>query len=138
MIDLILDDAVTKLKTISALNNRVGMALGGRDIDPQLENVPKPAAWILYNGSTNIDEREDGSCVTPVRHDLDVLLIVDNGNATHLKTNVFPLIESVIAEINGKEGPLGTKYYRYESSFLDALESDRLIYSFRFTIIAMI
>ena len=62
MISDIAADLVTKIKGVAALGNRVGLSVGGRDIDPLLDNLPRPANWVLYTGTRNLDgEATSGS-----------------------------------------------------------------------------
>jgi phage gp37-like protein len=123
-------DLVDKLKTVSGLESRVGLAVGGREGDPLMTKVALPAAWVVYRGDEAIDDTTRGRCVATVRTTFIVKVLVEYKSGLDLTSVQFPLVESIIKTINGTKptGLLTTTGWKYEGQTIDEIETNRLVY----------
>ena len=141
MIGSIAQDLLTKVKTVTAFGTtpvRVGLAVGGKGIDPTMEKVILPASWVIYTGDTNIDTSNQGECGPNIRMEFIVKILVSYGTESDLITNQFTLLENVINAVNGKAGPVGTKKWKYEGQTIDELTDKRLVFDQRYSIITFL
>lgn len=125
----IADDILTKVKAISELSGRVGLAVGGQEIDPQLRDLPRPAAWILYMGDTPEVGNTPANCVIPIVHNFDVLILIDYDLDEPKLKDDFDTLNTIIREIKGTDGPLGTQSWFYQGQSLSFLDSDRQVWT---------
>lgn len=137
MISVIAQDLITKLKNVTKLNNRVGFAVGGKTIDPLMEKVTKPAVWCVYLGDESISDSDQGECGPAIRCNFVIKVFVDYLNEKDLLDNQFPLLEDIINEINGTQGPIGTKRWKYEGQTIDEINSNRLVFDQRVSIVTI-
>lgn len=138
MIAELAQDLITNLKTVTALNNRVGLAVGGRTIDPLMEKVIKPACWVIYMGDETINETDEGQCVLYTRMNFVVKVLVDYASELDLITNQYPILENIISAVNATTGPIGSKKWKYEGQSVDEIASNRLVFDQRYSIVTTI
>ena len=131
-------DLVTKLKTIPAFGTtvkRVGVAVGAREIDPTLEKVERPAAWVIFVGDEPISS--GNPCASSLKLNFVVKVLLDYGTESELIAAQFPLLEELISTVSGKEGPLMAKW-KYEGQMIDELTKDRMVFDQRYSIVAVV
>lgn len=141
MIGELAQDLVDRIKAIpsqkfGASVPRVGLAVGGKNIDPLVTIADRPCAWVIYVGDENLDE--DESCGPFIRFNFIVKVIIDYSNGNDLITTQFPLLEEIVSQLNGVKGPLGAKSWRYEGQTLDELTGERMVFDQRYSITAIV
>ena len=134
-------DIITKAKSIESNGfgttvKRVGLAAGGTAIDPLMEKVARPAAWVIFVGDQNTDQTSDqGNCAgAQVSVNFIVKIIMDYDTEADLINVQYPLLKEVIRSINGTQGPLGAKRWKYEGQTLDELSANRVVFDQRYSI----
>ena len=135
-------DLVARVKSIPALTNSAGLAIGGKAGDPSLLKIPPPVAWILFGGDQADEEPYTASSrtgpgmvpsVEVVLAIFRVLVYVPYINDDDLLTNQYPLLESVIRAIRGQQAPSGHRW-RYLGQKLTLVYTDRLAYEQRYSL----
>ena len=126
-------DLYTKIQAIPALASSTGLTVGGREPDPGLTQIPLPAAWILLS---QFDNENLGTLlnrpptVANVRALYGVMLYVPYKSQSDLIDNQLPLLEQVIAAIQGT--PIAntgaSQRWSLQSGKLVLLNTDRLGY----------
>lgn len=115
---------------------RVGLAVGAKAIDPTLQKVDTPAAWIVFTGDQNTSSTEQGECVTYVKMEFIIKVFLDYDTELDLITNQYPVLNELIVTINGRQGPNGSKRWKYEGQSLDELTGNRVVFDQRYSIVA--
>lgn len=143
MIAEIAQDLVSKIKNISTNPfgtpvKRVGLAAGAKGMDPMMEKVDRPAAWVIFVGDENLEAGLEGSCGANIKLNFVVKLIVDYQTEADLIANQYPLFEEVINAVHGQGGPLGTKRWKYEGQTLDELTGTRMVFDQRYSIVTIL
>lgn len=133
-IETISQDLVTRLKTVSAYNNRVGLTVGGKEIDPFNRDLPRPAAWALYVGDDNNVSSPMNPCASLVQMNFVVKILVDYDNESNLTSIHLPLLHATAAAIHGGEPVKGMKWV-YEGQGLESLDPDRMVWAQNYTIL---
>lgn len=136
-------DLVAKVKSIASnkfgtTTKRVGLAIGGKSIDPLIEKSPRPLAWIIFTSDENLDTDDQGVCGSYIKLNFVVKLLIDYTNETDLLTNQLPLLEEVINAVGGQQGPIGSKRWKYEGQSMDELTATRLVFDQRYSIITIL
>lgn len=143
MIAEITQDLVTKIKAITSNPfgtpvKRVGLAAGAKGMDPMMERVDRPAAWVIFIGDEQLDTNLEGSCGASLKLNFVVKIIMDYATEADLVTNQYPLLETVINAVHGMDGILGTKRWKYEGQTLDELTGNRMVFDQRFSIVTIL
>ena len=143
MIAEIAQDLITKVKATTGSPfgtpvQRVGLAAGGKGIDPMMERVARPAAWVIYLGDEQLEQGLEGSCGASIRLNFVVKVIMDYDTESDLLTNQYPILEAVINGIHGRDGITGTKRWKYEGQSLDELTGNRMIFDQRYSIVTIL
>ena len=128
---------LTLVKTNTAFGldiQRVGIAAGGKNVDPTMNNVRIPAAWIVYTGSENIEQNEN--CGPVVRLNFVVKIFLDYATEVDLLQNQYPILVNTINAVSGKAGPAGSKKWRFDGEAIDELTGNRIVYDQRYSIVA--
>lgn len=115
---------------------RVGLAVGAKAVDPTMQKVPTPAAWIVFTGDTNLSTEEQGECFTSTKMEFIVKVFLEYDTELDLITNQYPVLNEVITTVNGRQGPNGSKRWKYEGQTLDELTGNRVVFDQRYSIIA--
>lgn len=141
MIGELAQDLISRIKAIpsqkfGAAVPRVGLAVGGKNVDPLITTAQRPCAWVIYIGDENLDDTEN--CGPFMRFNFIVKVIIDYKNETDLITTQFPLLEEIIAQVNGVNGPAGAKSWRYEGQTIDELTGERIVFDQRYSITAIV
>ena len=143
-------DLAARIRTVSALATRAGLALGGQGTDPSLIKVPLPAAWIMYMHD-QVDEVPYGQqsrnspgnvpSVEVMIGTFSVVIYVPYVDENDLLTVQFPLLESVIKAVklgggavnDARVAPAGMRW-RYLGQKLSLVYPDRLAYEQHYTL----
>lgn len=115
---------------------RVGLAVGAKALDPTMQKVATPAAWIIFTGDQNLSDVEQGECFTSVKMEFIVKVFLDYDTEQDLLANQYPVLNELITTINGRQGPNGAKRWKYEGQSLDELTGNRVVFDQRYSIIA--
>jgi hypothetical protein len=126
-------DLYTKIQAIPALASSAGLVLGGKEPDPGMTKIPLPAAWILLS---QFDNENVGALlnrpptIANVRALYGVMLYLPYISQSDLITNQLPLLEQVIAAIQGTAitGTGASQRWTLHSGKLVLLNTDRLGY----------
>lgn len=141
MIGELSTDLLTAAKSIASnkfgtTTKRVGLAVGAKSIDPTLQKVQLPAAWIVMIGDQNQSNLDQGECPSFIKTEFIIKVFMDYTTETDLITNQYPLLEELINTINGRQGPVGAKKWKYEGQTLDELTGNRVVFDQRYSIVA--
>ena len=102
-IDLITQDIVDKVKTVTEFSGRVGLAVGGTDIDPINRDLTRPAAWVIFTGMPIIDGSQISTKTVAVTYSYVVKVLIDYGLESELIGTHFPLLEKTVSTVKGSE-----------------------------------
>lgn len=134
-------DLLTAVKEIASNKfgitlKRVGLAVGAKSIDPTLQKVQLPAAWVVYIGDQNLSALDQGECPAFTKTDFIIKVFMEYSTEADLIANQYPLLEELINTINGRQGPVGAKKWKYEGQTLDELTGNRIVFDQRYSIVA--
>ena len=134
-IQLATQDLVDRVKAISSLEGRVGLAVGGQEIDPINRDLGLPGAWVIYVGDTLIDVSEMNPHHEFIKADFVVKVLVDYDNESNLISTHLPLLHEVVQAIRGNNPTLlpGSKWL-YEGMGLESLEPTRMVWAQNYSI----
>lgn len=127
-------DLINKIKQVSALQNRVGAAVGGTAADPTMANAPMPFAWVVFGGDVPAGEisRKHREC----SYRFDVVVTVQYGQGEADLLNVqYPTLEAIPLAVRGVAMNQGAGEWAYEGSQLLNVLPDRLVYQLTFSVI---
>ena len=128
-IDIITQDLVDKVKTVPELSNRVGLAVGGTDIDPINREMPRPAAWVIFTGMPIIDGSRTATQDVFVSYSYVVKVLIDYGNESELISTSFPLLEKIVETVKGSGiNNLPFHDWSFEGMALESLDGDRMVW----------
>lgn len=133
-ISVITQDLVDRIKTVPEFGGRVGLTVGGKEIDPFNRDLPRPACWALYVGDDNDVDTPMNPCASLLSLNFVVKILVDYDNEENLITTHLPLLHSVVAAIQGGEPVKGMKWI-YQGQGLESLDPDRMVWSQNYTIL---
>ena len=133
-IDLITQDLVDKMKTITALGNRVGLAVGGTDIDPINRDLTRPAAWVIFTGTPVIDASDSATQTVAVAYTYVVKVLIDYDTESQLITTDLPILENTISTVKGTNiNGLGFHTWTFGGLALESLDADRMVWILNFS-----
>jgi hypothetical protein len=127
-------DLIDKIKTIPALGNRVGMAAAGGPSDPAMQNVPLPAAWLMYAGDSIIGGGDRGSQSEDIAHQFTLVVMLSYTNQTDIINNQLPTLEAIARSVSGKDSTGFALRWKYQGAQLVDIYTDRLVYELRFMV----
>jgi len=141
MINELATDLLTAVKSITSnkfgvLAKRVGLAAGAKGMDPTMSKVALPACWVVFVGDQNLSGNPEGECPTFTKTDFIVKVFMEYSTEADLIANQYPLLEEVITTVNGRQGPLGSRKWKYEGQTLDELTGNRVVFDQRYSIVA--
>ena len=134
-------DLVARVRTVPALALRVGLALGGQQVDPNLIKVPLPAAWVMYLHD-QVDEVPGASSspyLVPATQVMlatfGIIIYVPYISEADMLATQLPLLELVIkaVKLGGGQAPSGFRW-RYIGQKLQLVDSARLAYEQQYTL----
>jgi hypothetical protein len=137
---------VSLVTSVPSLSASAGLAVGGKGSDPGMIKIPLPAAWVMYTkddvdeppyGKTNSDQPGIVGAVQAVLATCSVLIYLPYSTQDDLLTVQFPLLESVIKAVHGKEAPSYHRW-RYIGQKLALVYPDRIAYEQHYTLSAML
>lgn len=134
MISELAQDLLSKISTVGALGNRVGMAAAGGATDPSMKTVPLPAAWLLYNGDVNTTGDPLGRTASDIEHRFSLSVMISYVDQTDILNNQLPLLEAVARSVSGKNSTNQSMRWRYQGAQLVDIYTDRLVYELNFTV----
>lgn len=142
MISELATDILNKVKngTSTSFGNpkRVGMASGGKNLDPLMTKSIRPACWIVFLNDQNVDAQDNqGSCGSMFKYTFVVKILLDYSTEEDLLTNQLPVLEAVQLAVNGQQGPIGSRKWLYEGQTIDELSANRMVYDQTYTIYAI-
>lgn len=141
MISLLATDLLTAAKSISSNKfgttvKRVGLAAGAKGTDPTMSKVTTPAAWIVFIGDQNLSSQLEGECPTFAKLEFIIKVFMDYKSEADMIANQYPLLTELITTLNGRQGPLGSRKWKYEGQTLDELTGNRIVFDQRYSITA--
>lgn len=141
MISLLASDLLTAAKSVQSnkfgtVVKRVGLAAGAKGMDPTMSKVQTPAAWVVFIGDQNQSISNEGECPTFTKLNFIVKVFMDYTTEADLITTQYPLLVEVITTINGRQGPVGSRKWKYEGQTLDEMTGNRVIFDQRYSIVA--
>lgn len=124
-------DIYTKIQTLPALASSTGLTLGGKEPDPGMTKIPLPAAWVLIPAADNMnigDLENRPPSLANVRLQQSIFLHLPYISQTDLLANQVPLLESVVATVQGTSvGTAGGPRWNLHSFKMAAINTDRII-----------
>lgn len=127
------NDIVERVRAVSSFNGRVGLAVGGQDVDPINRNISRPASWVIYVGDDFLEGDPMNPCQTLIKLNYIVKILVDYDTETNLINTHLPLLHEVAQAVQGGEPVPGMKWF-YEGQGLEALEPDRMVWNQQYSI----
>lgn len=134
-IEEIADHIITTLKTVSALDNRVGLVVGGKDLDPINKNLTRPACWVVYTGDDNETPSDFSPGCDMMKINFEVRVLIDYDNENNLKATHLPLLHTIASALRGTSPILGTKWV-YEGQYLLELTGERMVWNQNYSVTA--
>lgn len=132
-ISVITQDIVDRVKAIPEFGGRVGLAVGGQEIDPINVELHRPAVWVIYVGDDIISDNEINSCFEIIKLNFVVKILVDYDNETNLIGTHLPLLHKVVGAVKGNEPIYGSNWI-YDGQGLEALEPSRMVWAQSYSI----
>lgn len=126
-------DLMSKIKTVTSLGNRVGMAAAGGATDPSMKSVPLPAAWVAYASDTPIRNTGRGNLAEDTETRFTVAVLVSYTDQSDLINTQLPTLESIVRSVSGKDSTNFALRWKYQGTQLVDVSSDRLVYEMSFT-----
>ena len=141
MIPELTTDLLTKVKSVTELQNRVSLTLGAGDIDPLMQAITIPAAWILFSGDQNVDQSQDARHRSKQKYHFAVYVIIGYGtDESDMIDNQYPILDTVSKSVAGTDilvTPVIMKW-KYEGQAVIHAGADRLVYEQRYSIAGVI
>ena len=132
-IQLATQDLITRVKSVSSFSNRVGLTVGGQDIDPINRDIVLPAAWVVYVGDDLVEGSSMNPCSTLLKVNFVVKILVDYSDETTLAATSFPLLHEVVQAVQGGVPVPGGKWL-YEGQGLTEL-SERMVWDQSYSVL---
>jgi hypothetical protein len=132
MIAELAQDLINKIKTVTVLGDRIGMAAAGGATDPSMASVPLPAAWLLFE-SDSIEVTYQGP-VQDITYNFSLALHVSYSSQSDLINNQLPTIETIARSVSGKDSTSSASKWHYQGAQLVDVYNDRLVYELSFMV----
>lgn len=128
-------DLYDKINAVPSLTGKVGLRLGGGEIDPSLTKAALPCAWIIYGGRAPAEEPGEMAYQTRAFSlSFGVMLYIPYDSQAAMVATNLPLIDAVAQAVMGTDAPSGSRWiYAGEKNVL--INPDRLAYQMTFEII---
>lgn len=134
-IDLIAADLVAKLKTVPELEGRVGLAVGGTDIDPINRDLKRPACWAVFTGLQVLDDSQISTQSVSTVYSFVVKILIDYGTESDLVGVHFPLLETIVESVKGTEiTDLPFHSWSFNGLVMESLDADRQVWTMSLTV----
>lgn len=133
-ITTIAQDLIDRIKTVPSYSNRVGMVVGGKDIDPINRDVIRPAAWAVYVGDDVDTQNPLNPCASTTNMNFVVKILIDYDNETNLINTHLPLLHETASAVHGNSPIVGSKWV-YLGQGLESLDPDRMVWVQNYTIV---
>ena len=134
-IDLITQDIVDKVKAVTEYSGRVGLAVGGTDIDPINRDLKRPACWVVFIGMPIIDNSQISTKNVGVTYQYVIKVLIDYGLESELIATHFPLLEKTITAVKGTGiNNLPFHDWSFDGMSLESLDADRMVWVINFSI----
>lgn len=134
MIAELATNLIDKIKTVSALGNRVGMAAAGGPTDPSMKSVPLPAAWLMFESDSITSADSRGYTADDVDYVFTLAVMISYKSQEDLINNQLPLLEAIARSASGKESTNFALRWKYQGAQLVDVFDDRLVYEMRFLV----
>ena len=128
-------DLYEKLKSVPALENRIGLNPAGGASDPSMSSVPMPAAWLIYDGDGIFGEEMRTAYIQDYVYNFSVELMVSKKDQADLINTQLPTIEAIARSVVGQESTDDALRWTYQGAQLVDVFDDRFIYLLRFSTI---
>lgn len=126
------EDLIAKLKTVTALGNRIGMASAGLASDPTMKTVPLPAVWLMYQGDTPTSG--EYGFVEDIEYTFTAAVMVSYKDQADVLNTQLPFIENLAKSVSGKESTNFALRWKYQGAQLVDVFDDRQVYELRFAV----
>lgn len=139
MISTLATDLLTKLKTITAFGtapSRVGLTIGGKTLDPIMENIAKPACWVIFTGDTNGNQNKlPSTCNKELTYTFIIKIVIDYKTDNDLITNQFPVLEQTVSALHGTKVGSTFNQWRYIGQVVEEITDKRVVFNQTYTIV---
>ena len=119
-IDNITQDLLVKVRTVSDFTNRVGLAVGGTEIDPINIDLPRPAAWVVFTGTPILYSSPTTTSTVSVNYTYVVKVLIDYGDEATMITSDFPVLENII-----ENSPVPIEILDEDTDFMNLLNQNK-------------
>jgi len=136
MIAELMTDIISKLNSVTELQNKVGAQLGGTDTDAAMSDAPVPFAWVLFNNGVPLESNlHNGRNYAINQLEFVVLLAIEYGVATEedFILNHLSLIDKAVGAVHASEEVTYAGLWEYTGCALHATYPNRLIYQLGFS-----
>lgn len=126
-------DLITKIKSVTQLGNRVGLAAAGGATDPSMSSVPLPAGWILFEGE-GLELASNNSQPQDMIYNFSLALLLSYSSQDDLINNQLPTIEAIARSVSGQASTNQGSRWVYNGATLVDVFNDRLVYELSFMV----
>ena len=137
MISELTQDLINKIKSVPALQGRVGAAVGGTEADPTMANAPLPYSWVIFGGSTPTGESmSDGpKQYWIVQYQFTIVTGIAYGvSESDLLDNQLPVLEAIEKAVAGTKAFKYADLWEFQGADLAKIDPDRMIYQLKFSV----
>lgn len=143
MISELATDLLSKIKALPSgkLGTgpvRIGLAVGATAIDPFMEKVTLPAAWVIFTGDQTNSADQQGMCGGTVVASFIVKVFVDYISEKDLLDTQYPLLREIAKQVNGTQGPVGSMRWKYDGQTLDEISGNRVVFDQRYSVVTIL
>jgi hypothetical protein len=133
-------DILDKIRTVTALTDATGIALGGKGTDPGQQKLPLPSCWLMY-GKDDPDElpfeNGRGPGIVPAQQVITITMVamiyIQYTTQADMLAVQYPLLRSVIAAVHG-QAAVNRNRWRYVGQKLAFVYPDRIAYEQHYTL----
>ena len=135
MISEFAQNLIDKIKTVPALENRVGLASAGGATDPSMASVPLPAAWLMFEGNSVTADVYQAP-VEDMEFRFTLAVMVSYVDQPDLINTQYPTLDAIARSVSGKDSTSFGTRWRYLGAQLVDVFNDRLVYELSFMVAA--
>jgi hypothetical protein len=137
MISELTQDLINKIKSVPALENKVGAAVGGTEADPTMANAPLPYSWVIFGGSTPTGDslQDGGQQYWLTQYQFTIVTGIAYGSTeADLLNNQLPVLEAIEKAVAGTKAFKYAGLWEFQGADLAKIDTDRMIYQIKFSV----
>lgn len=129
IIETATQDLVDRVKAIPEFGGRVGLAIGGTDIDPINRDLEQPFAWVFFTNAAVIDGSKISTKFASIAYSYIIKVVIDYGSESELISTGLPVLEKTISTIKGNQiNGLAMQSWSFDGMTLEDFDKDRMVW----------